>query len=289
MINRFVLHIIILIMIISCEPEELPLNPVLGCTDSEASNYNSSANEDDGSCEYSTGIINSIQIDIGEDYCYQKYYNIDNNIVVGENLITDWDLAFHNTENAIILNSSKRMRAIAVDDPFIHGNNLANFYSTIFPLLEIGYDHPNGSLDLLAFNNGQEDLFKGYFVLDNGYDCNGDQIGYSLINIVDYNDNKYFIQVLDNNSGLYQEIEILKTDTGDYTYFSLNNNEIISIANFDWDLCFTQYTEFNVPSPGDPAITGVYLLRGVLQNNHVSVAIDSINSFSTITMNLIPD
>ena len=31
---------------ISCEPEEVPLNLLLGCTDSEASNYNSFATEE---------------------------------------------------------------------------------------------------------------------------------------------------------------------------------------------------------------------------------------------------
>ena len=263
MTRKFFFNIIILTILISCEPEELPLDL--------------------------EGVINSVQVDIGADYCYQKYYNIDENIVVGENLITDWDLAFHNTENAIRLNSAKRMRAIYVDDPFIYDDNFADFYSTIFPLFEIGYDHPNGSIDLLAFNNEQQDLFKGFFVLDNGYDCNGYQLGYSLINIIDYNDNKYLIQVFNNNSSVFQEIEILKTDNGDYTYFSLTNNAINSIANFDWDLCFTQYTEFNVPAPGNSDNTGVYLLRGVLQNSHVSVAIDTIHSFSAITMNLISD
>ena len=35
------------------EPEEVfEGEPILGCTDSEAKNYNSEANEDDGSCEY---------------------------------------------------------------------------------------------------------------------------------------------------------------------------------------------------------------------------------------------
>ena len=261
--RRFVLHIITLTILISCEPEELPLDI--------------------------EGVINSGQVDIGVDYCYQKYYHIDENIVVGENLITDWDLAFHNTENAIRLNSAKRMRATYEDDPFIHGNNFSNFHSDLGLLSSDGYDHPNGSTDSLAFNNGQQTLFKGYFVLDNGYDCSGLQLGYSLINIIDYNDYKYLIQVLNNNSGVFQEVEIFKTNNGDYTYFSLNNHEIISIANFDWDLCFTQYTEFNVPSPGNTSITSPYLLRGVLQNSHVSVAIDTVNSFSAITMNLVPD
>ena len=250
-------------ILISCEPEELPLDL--------------------------EGVINSVQVDIGADYCYQKYYNIDENIVVGENLITDWDLAFHNTENAIRLNSAKKMRAQNVEDPFIHDGDFANFYFNEDPFSSDYHDHPNGSIDSLAFNNGQQTLFKGYFVLDNGYDCNGHQLGYSLINIIDYNDSKYLIQVFNNNSSVFQEIEILKTDNGDYTYFSLTNNAIMSIANFDWDLCFTQYTEFNVPSPGNPSITSPYLLRGVLQNSHVSVAIDTIHSFSAITMNLISD
>ena len=77
---------IVVMTLISCEPEEIP-------ADIER-------------------IINYTQIDIGKDYCYQKYYDIDNDIVVGENLLTDWDLAFHNTQNAIMLNSSKKMRVI---------------------------------------------------------------------------------------------------------------------------------------------------------------------------------
>ena len=91
MIRRTLLNMMIAIALISCEPEEIPIDI--------------------------EGIINYIQIDIGENYCHQKYYNIADDIVVGENLITDWDLAFHNTHNAIMLNSSKKMRAIVVDDP----------------------------------------------------------------------------------------------------------------------------------------------------------------------------
>ena len=90
-----------LTILISCEPEELPLDL--------------------------EGVINSVQVDMGVDYCYQKYYNIDENIVMGENLITDWDLAFHNTENAIRLNSAKKMRAQLVEDPFIYDFDTLKF------------------------------------------------------------------------------------------------------------------------------------------------------------------
>ena len=36
----------------SCEYDEPEPEPVLGCTDSDAMNYDSNATQDDGSCEY---------------------------------------------------------------------------------------------------------------------------------------------------------------------------------------------------------------------------------------------
>ena len=250
---------IVVMTLISCEPEEIP-------ADIER-------------------IINYTQIDIGKDYCYQKYYDIENDVVVGENLITDWDLAFHNTQNAIMLNSSKQMRAIFVEDT-VGLNDLASVFQSSF--LEIGYDDPSGSLESLALNNGQDELCQGYFVLDKGWHCSDDQqLGYVILNIVDYNENIYAIEIFYEAGGLNETIEILKTTNDDYTYFSLSNNETISIADFDWDLCFSRYTEFDVPNPANSSQMGVYLLVGVLQNSHVAVAIDNNNSFSDISIDLI--
>ena len=61
--NMSVLVAVVLLMIPGCtyledldkdnsgENSEI-IEPILGCTDSEAKNYDSQANEDDGSCEY---------------------------------------------------------------------------------------------------------------------------------------------------------------------------------------------------------------------------------------------
>ena len=84
-----------LLLFISCEPEEIAV---------------------DGFVEQYG--IHYMQIELGEDYCYQKYYNLTNNIVVNENLMTEWDLAFSHDSNSITLNSSKYMRVMSIDADF---------------------------------------------------------------------------------------------------------------------------------------------------------------------------
>ena len=76
--ENIISYFIILLLFISCEPEEMPVE---GFIEQYGLNY--------------------MQIELGEDYCYQKYYNLTNNTVVHENLMTEWDLAFSNESNAI--------------------------------------------------------------------------------------------------------------------------------------------------------------------------------------------
>jgi len=149
------------------------------------------------------------------------------------------------------------------------------------------YDNPNGDITLLAFNNGGKTLSKDYFLVDKGYDCTDNHFGYSIVRIIDYNAEKYIIQTIDiDNDGVltYNNTEeIEKTNTNQNIYFSLNNNEIVNIADFSWDLCFSQYTEFNVPHPNNSGLTlDTYLVTGLLQNKHIQVAIDTENAFENI-------
>ena len=258
MIKSIQVLIVLIVFFYACEPEEIPISV--------------------------QGLINYTQVDLGEDYCYQKYYNIDYDHIVGENLNTDWDLAFSNNYNAVILNSSKYMRVI----PF----NSDIGFTTVEQLIENGewlYDNPNGNMELLAFNNGATVLSQNYFLVDKGYDCNTDHIGYSIIKILDYNDNTYFIQLVSINNGVWdysEVIEIQKKESNQHSYFSLNTNSIVNIIELEWDLCFLRYTEFNVlpPSGNDLDPLPTYRVVGVLQNSHVSVAVDSINNFKDITM-----
>lgn len=58
----------LIIIVFSCktedvEPVVIPPNTILGCTDASAVNYNSSANSDDGCCQYSSFLLNEVLYD----------------------------------------------------------------------------------------------------------------------------------------------------------------------------------------------------------------------------------
>jgi len=69
MINN-ISYFLVILFFISCEPDEIPVDI--------------------------EGVINYTQIDLGSDYCIQKYYSIQEDLVVGENLTSNWDIAFSN-------------------------------------------------------------------------------------------------------------------------------------------------------------------------------------------------
>ena len=261
MIKISYLHIVLVLFFLGCESEEIPVHID------------------------SLGEIKVRQIDLGENYCYQKYYNLDSDFVVSENLITEWDLRFANFSSTIMLNSAKYMRVVAFD-PLT--------FSTLDDLINNAtwsYDDPTGDMSMLAFNNGGQTLSKNHFLVDKGYNCNDEHIGYSIFRIIDYTDSEYIVQSIDINddgSWTYNGVlEIQKTPNNNYMYFSFTTNNTLNIVNPDWDLCFSQYTEFNVFPPGgntnsEPLPT--YRVVGVLQNLHVSVAVDTTNNFSDITI-----
>ena len=65
---------ILLILVFGCEQDEIPIQP-------------------------SSSELQSFQIEMESDYKYQVYYNLENNIVVKQNLKTEWDLAFESSED----------------------------------------------------------------------------------------------------------------------------------------------------------------------------------------------
>tara|TARA_Y100000994_G_scaffold249428_1_gene261042 strand:+ start:14706 stop:15695 length:990 start_codon:yes stop_codon:yes gene_type:complete len=259
MTKKLIFYYFLILIIVSCEPKEYPINI--------------------------QGLVNYVQVNLGSDYCNQIYYDIDDNIVISENLITEWDIAFYNEINAIKINSAKYMRLIGFES-ILNFENIDNIIENNDWL----YDDPSGDIQLLAFNNNSETLSKNFFLVDLGYDCYTNHLGYSIIQIIDFDEDAYIIQIIDldqNNNLIYNDIiEIEKNNKSYLRYFSLINKNFMNNELSTWDLMFTRYTEFNVIPPGGINLNPLptYRVVGVLQNYSISVAVDTLNDFSDINI-----
>ena len=225
------------------------------------------------------GEIEETQISMGSNYSKQIFYNASTNIVVSNNLKTDWDLAFETSENGaqIIINSStfsqiSELTNHIFDDPV----SIAN--------LTWQWDSPKGIYYSTAFGVTAS---SNTYILDRGYNLDGTLRGYRKIKIDSVNSTAFFITCANlDNTGI-QNFEVKKDNRYNYQYLSFNDNSILNIEpqKNDWDLVFTQYTHLFVDNIETPA----YLVTGVLINylNNVMVAKDTVNSFDEITVDII--
>ena len=250
--QRLVFLLVVLIVFSSCEKEELPVLP------------------------HDSGDIVSQQIELGQDYRYQVFYDLGTNVVVSQNLKTDWDLGFESSNQGyhIILNSSTYSALSYVEDnsfdDIIATNNLDWFW-----------DNPNGVLDSTAF--GDYRALDGFFVIDRGYNIDGSLRGYKKIIIDSVTTEHYLIRYANlDNSDLYT-LQVDKNVNVNFTSFSFSDNAIVNIEpnSSDWDLLFSQYTHLY----SDTTIPS-YLVMGVLSNN-LNIAIDTVNNFEDISYDMI--
>tara|TARA_B110000116_G_scaffold209176_1_gene184708 strand:- start:1174 stop:2136 length:963 start_codon:yes stop_codon:yes gene_type:complete len=245
--------IVLLTVFISCEKEEIPIPP------------------------HTIGDVFFQQVELGQDYRYQVFYDLGTNSVVSQNIKTDWDLGFESSSQGfhIKLNSSTY-------------SSLSYFENAIFEdtftidNLFWSWDNPNGSLDSTAF--GDYRALERIYIIDRGFDLNGNQRGYKKMVIDTVTDSYYLIRYADlDNSDLYT-FQVNKTPDVNFTSFSFSDNNILNIepSKLDWDLLFSQYTHLysdtSVPS---------YVVTGVLSNNNVNISIDTINAFEDISYNMI--
>src|SRR5690554_4194374 len=118
--RKIILSFLVLGCLFACEKEELPVP------------------------EHQSGDLQQASVDLGVDYEYQIFYDLQSNKVVSTNHKDIWDLAFECAENGnhIVLNSSKLMFAFdtkiqdfeAVNDTASLGKNKK-------------WDHPSGDLN----------------------------------------------------------------------------------------------------------------------------------------------
>ena len=246
---------IILILVFGCEQDEIPIRP-------------------------SSSELQSFQIEMESDYKYQVYYNLENNIVVKQNLKTEWDLAFEASEDGWkIITNSARFAKVA-ESP----NH--NFNDVIFiDNLTWKTENPKGIIEETAIGDYRNK--NSIYVLDLGFKIDGTNAGYKKISIDSVSQNMYNIQYANLDNTEYRSKIVIKDNSYNFQYLSLEDDILKEIEpkKQDWDLIFTQYTHLY----NDPELPPFYLVTGVLSNylNNVLIAKDTVNIFEEIEGSMI--
>jgi hypothetical protein len=238
----------ILLAGVACKKEELPVKP------------------------HEPGEVVKEQLDMKADYRYQLFFDLKEHEVVGRNLKTEWDLGFESGPNGwhVILNSSRGGGAAATGTEDLKAVNDTSG-------VEWEHDHPDGDLDSTAIGDhrGKQEVY----IIDRGYDPQGDHTGFRKLVIEEVTKDSYTIRFahLDGTGDTTMKVE--KDPKVNFTAFSFDRKERVPVrpAKGSWDLLFTQYTHIFYDPYNPYSVTGVLLNR-----NEVEVAIDSSTEFKEI-------
>lgn len=249
-LKRF-LYLIILLFLTSCLKEDEKLSP------------------------HKQGEINTVQIEIEFPYKNQVFYDCETNSIVSTNSRYDWDLAFESNGKHIKLNIAK---AMFVEKKGVVDFNSVNSIDNVNWL----WDNQNGNLDSLALNDWLIEK-NNVFVIDRGYDNEGNHFGYYKIIIQEETENDFTFKFAKLDGSNENTFNLVKDKTTNFTYFSFDNlGKTVKVEpnKNTWDLEFTNHQHYfsNLPLP--------FVLTQCISNiyNGVRVAESNDNNFSSITL-----
>lgn len=208
---------------------------------------------------YNRGNAITAVAEMGPDYKYQVWFNLDRNQVVSTNQKTAWDLGFECNGSGfhIVLNTSKSMRAYRTDF-----TDLTQVNDTAGLGTHGTCDDPGGNLDSTAIGNWQT---GNVYVINRGYNELAQQQGYYKLKINSVSATEYTIEYADlyGGSGNFTAT-VTKDVTRSFVHYSLGTHARVPVepAKDDFDLCFTQYTHIFY-SPFQ-----YYLVTGALINRY---------------------
>ncbi|MDR6300411.1 HmuY family protein [Mesonia maritima] len=183
-----------------------------------------------------------------------------------------WDLAFYSGEEfRVKLNASLFMMAAPLGNVSIDEVNETNVESLqeemafLVPGSNEYVDAPDGNIlataiDEISINENENKIYllklgnkAGTATPEIGsVAVGGEARGWKKIQIIREND-EYILRYADLNATSYQEINIPKTPSTNFTFFSFNTENIVEVEpqKQDWDLNFTVFTEvLDLPEGG---------------------------------------
>lgn len=234
----------------SCEKDELPVQ------------------------KHSSGDVTTTQIELGSTYETQVYYSLSSNTIVSTNHKLAWDLGFEASKDGwhVKLNTGR-------------GGAIAQTTETDFSKitsekdLKWKHDVSSGNLDSTAMGDYRNTNWV--YVMDRGYDADGNHTGYFKFKVQVNSDNSYTIRFAELSSNSILERQVLKNEAVNFVCFSFEQKQVVNIEppKESWDLFFGHYTHL-FHEPYTP-----YLVTGVLLNPYKVVASKQNEiSFSDITL-----
>jgi hypothetical protein len=223
------------------------------------------------------------QAALGEGYEQQVFYDLNRNMEVSSNSVSEWDLFFESSSGGwdIRLNTSKFMYA---------GNSFETNLETELNQsdLEMLFDASSGNPDSTAFGawyqSNEDSTWSNMhvFLLDRGIDAKFLPVGMKKVQF-DIIGEDYMIHYANTDNSEENTILISRDPELDRIYFSFENG-IVDIAppSNGWSLLFSKYTTMLVTDEGE---NYPYLVLGALLNPIGTAAtLDTIHDFMDIQL-----
>ncbi len=243
----YLIAIISTLFFLSCEKEEIPIEP-----------------------RPDSAYITSVQ-DIGSDYDQQIFFDLNTNseVLVQSRYLYDlkWNCA--DTNDHLLLNTSVAMGAVFLPNESFNAT-VSLSQLVFFP------DSPSGNQDSLILGEWWNQ--EGIYIIHRGYSSSGANRGYYKLKVKKVGNNCRIITADIDGTNL-DSTELIKDAAYNFVGFDYEaqSQVIIEPVSNSWDLLFTQYT-FIYPD------SATYLVTGALQNPNRSHAAILATDFDETTL-----
>jgi hypothetical protein len=234
------------------------------------------------------GNVKTDTIEMTENYKYQVYFDLASESMVSMNYRNESDLGFECSSDGwhIILNTGDFMK---VADLGIVPFNQA--YDTSHRVWK--FDKSDGNPDSIAIGQWYSIVHSDtvsnnhIYIINRGLDENGNSLGFIQAVFDSLKNSTYYFRFAPLAGGTVTSASLIKDPSVHYLFFTFSNGGEIKRLEpgmNSYDLLFTQYSTLLFTSEG---AAYPYLVTGVLSNRgKVSVAVDSVNSFADITLEM---
>ncbi len=225
---------------------------------------------------YDRGDVVEKQLAMESDYRNQLFFSLEAQEIISANLKSSWDLAFSCATDGyqVQINGANAAKVYETNK-----TNFQDFSGLDFDNLDWEWDRPHGDLDSTAIGDYRAN--GNVFIMDRGYDEEGNELGRVQFRLIQESKDTYKIFWATTNGNHKMEKVISKDASKNNVCFSFDQSDVVKVEpnKEQWDLLFSQYTHifFNPFT--------AYTVTGVLINpNKTEVAIDTSIAFVDLSM-----